>query len=65
MRDAAIVSPVRTPVGSFGGSLRDVPAEDLGALVIRELLTRTGLDPERVDDVVLGPELPQRRESRR
>ena len=58
MRDAAIVSPVRTPVGGFGGSLRDVPAEDLGALVIRELLTRTGLDPERVDDVVLGQSYP-------
>ena len=58
MRDAAIVSPVRTPVGSFGGSLRDVPAEELGALVIRELLTRTGLDPERVDDVVLGQSYP-------
>ncbi len=58
MRDAAIVSPVRTPVGGFGGSLRDVPAEELGALVIRELLTRTGLDPERVDDVVLGQSYP-------
>ena len=58
MRDAAIVSPVRTPVGSFGGSLRDVPAEDLGALVIRELLARTGLDPECVDDVVLGQSYP-------
>ena len=58
MRDAAIVSPVRTPVGSFGGSLRAVPAEELGALVIRELLTRTGLDPERVDDVVLGQSYP-------
>ena len=58
MRDAAIVSPVRTPVGGFGGSLRDVSAEELGALVIRELLTRTGLDPERVDDVVLGQSYP-------
>ncbi len=58
MRDAAIVSPVRTPVGGFGGSLREVPAEELGALVIRELLTRTGLDPERVDDVVLGQSYP-------
>ena len=58
MRDAAIVSPVRTPVGSFGGSLREVPAEDLGALVIRELLARTGLDPDRVDDVVLGQSYP-------
>ena len=58
MRNAAIVSPVRTPVGGFGGTLRDVPAEDLGALVIRELLARTGLDPERVDDVVLGQSYP-------
>ena len=58
MRDAAIVSPVRTPVGGFGGSLRGVPAEELGALVIRELLARTGLDPERVDDVVLGQSYP-------
>ena len=58
MRDAAIVSPVRTAVGGFGGSLRGVPAEELGALVIRELLARTGLDPERVDDVVLGQSYP-------
>ena len=58
MRDAAIVSPVRTAVGGFGGSLRDVAAEDLGALVIQELLARTGLDPERVDDVVLGQSYP-------
>ena len=58
MRDAAIVSPVRTPVGGFGGSLRGVPAEELGALVIREMLARTGLDPERVDDVVLGQSYP-------
>ena len=58
MRDAAIVSPVRTPVGGFGGSLRGVPAEELGALVIRELLARTGVDPERVDDVVLGQSYP-------
>ena len=58
MREVAMVSPVRTPVGSFGGGLRDVPADELGALVIRELLERTGLDPERVDDVVLGQSYP-------
>jgi acetyl-CoA C-acetyltransferase len=58
MREVAIVSPVRTPVGNFGGGLRDVPADELGALVIRELLERTGLDPERVDDVVLGQSYP-------
>jgi acetyl-CoA C-acetyltransferase len=58
MRDVAIVSPVRTPVGKFGGSLKSVPAEELGALLIRELLDRTGLDPARVDDVILGHSYP-------
>ena len=54
MREVAIVSPVRTPVGRFGGTLRDIPAEDLGALVIREAVSRSGVDPERIDEVVLG-----------
>lgn len=51
MTRAAIVAPVRTPVGTFGGSLRAVPVEDLAATVIREVLARTAIDPERVDDV--------------
>lgn len=54
MRRAAIVSPIRTPVGKFGGALRTLPAEELGAFIITELLKRTRLDPERVDDVVFG-----------
>jgi len=54
MRGVAIVSPVRTAVGNFGGTLKDVPAADLGSIVIQEILTRTGLDPEKVDDVILG-----------
>ncbi len=54
MRDAVICEPVRTPVGGFGGSLRDVPAHVLAATVIRGLLERTGLPGEAVDDVVLG-----------
>jgi len=54
MRGVAIVSPVRTAVGSFGGSLRAVSATDLAATVIKEVLHRTGLDPARVDDVILG-----------
>ena len=45
MSNAVIVSGVRTAVGSFGGSLKDVPAKDLGALVIRETLVRAGLKP--------------------
>ena len=46
MKDVVIVSGVRTAIGTFGGSLKDVPAVDLGALVIRESLTRAGLRPE-------------------
>ena len=54
MRRAAIVSPLRTPVGTFGGSLRGVPAEDLAAAVLRELLTRSAIDPAQIDDVVFA-----------
>ena len=54
MREVAIVSPVRTAVGSFGGSLRDIQAADLGSIVIKETLERSGLDPAKVDDVILG-----------
>ena len=54
MRDAVICEPLRTPVGGFGGSLRDVPAQELAATVIRALMERTGLPPESVEDVVLG-----------
>jgi acetyl-CoA C-acetyltransferase len=52
--DAVICEPLRTPVGRFGGVLRDVPAQQLAAGVIRALLDRTGVDPELVDDVLLG-----------
>jgi acetyl-CoA C-acetyltransferase len=54
MRDAVICAPLRTPVGGFGGALRDVPAPELAATVIRALVDRTGLPPDSVDDVVLG-----------
>src|SRR5918997_3255235 len=58
MRDAVICEPLRTPVGGFGGSLRDVPAHVLAATVIRGLLDRTGLPGDAVDDVVLGHSYP-------
>ena len=45
MSNAVIVSGVRTAVGAFGGSLKDVPAKDLGALVIRETLIKAGFKP--------------------
>ncbi len=54
MRRVAIVSPVRTAVGNFGGALRDIPAEELACTVIKETLDRSGLDPAKVDDVILG-----------
>ena len=54
MRRVAIVSPVRTAVGNFGGTLRDVSAADLASTVIKETLDRSGVDPARVDDVILG-----------
>ena len=54
MREVAIVSPVRTAVGNFGGGMRDIPAAELGSIVIKEVLSRTGLDPAEVDDVILG-----------
>lgn len=51
---AVIVSACRTPIGSFGGALKDVTAPELGARVIREALTRAGADPAQVGDVILG-----------
>jgi acetyl-CoA C-acetyltransferase len=54
VRDAVICEPLRTPVGGFGGSLRDVPVQDLASTVVRALIERTGLPPESVDDVLLG-----------
>jgi acetyl-CoA C-acetyltransferase len=53
-RRAAIVCPVRSPVGTFGGSLRSVPVETLGATVVKALLERTHLDPARIEDVVFA-----------
>ena len=58
MRDAVICEPLRTPVGGFGGALRDVPAHELAATVIRALLDRTGLPGDAVDEVVLGHSYP-------
>src|SRR5437660_131467 len=54
LRRAAIVSPLRTPIGSFGGALRSVPVEELGAVVVRAILERTRIEPARIDDVVVA-----------
>ena len=54
IRRAAIVSPLRTPVGAFGGALRAVPVEELGAIVARAIVERTGLAPSTLDDVIFA-----------
>jgi acetyl-CoA C-acetyltransferase len=53
-RRAAIVSPLRTPVGKFLGTLSPLGAGDLGAVILKALVERSGIDPERVDDVVFS-----------
>ena len=54
MRRAAIVSPLRTAIGAYGGGLRGVPVEELGASVARAVVARTGLDPALIEDVVFA-----------
>ncbi|AEB83908.1 acetyl-CoA C-acetyltransferase [Alicycliphilus denitrificans] len=54
MKRAAIVSPLRTPVGAFGGALKGIPVEELGATVARAIVEATGLDAARIDDVVFA-----------
>ncbi|WP_341318226.1 thiolase family protein [Paraburkholderia sp. IMGN_8] len=53
-REVVICNPVRTPIGAFGGSLKDVPATELGAIAVRETLHRSGLDAAALASVVLG-----------
>ncbi len=54
MRRVAIVAPVRTGVGAFGGTLRPVPAHDLAASVLKSLVERSSIDPARIDDVCIA-----------
>ncbi|HYS26890.1 MAG TPA: thiolase family protein [Vicinamibacterales bacterium] len=54
MRDALIVSAVRTPVGRAGGALAEVRADDLAAIAVRGAVDRVSFDPARLDDVILG-----------
>jgi acetyl-CoA C-acetyltransferase len=52
--DAVILSGCRTPIGTFGGAFKDVPATDLGAVTVREAVKRAGIRADQVDEVVLG-----------
>ncbi len=58
MRDVVICEPVRTAVGRYGGALKDVPVAALAATVVRELVRRTGVKSEQVDDVIFGQVYP-------
>ncbi|XKH59856.1 acetyl-CoA C-acetyltransferase [Halomonas sediminis] len=54
MQEVVIVAARRTAIGTFGGSLAGIPASDLGALVIKDILASTGVAPDQVDEVLLG-----------
>ena len=54
LRDVVIVSGVRLPVGSFGGSLKGISAIDMGAMVVKEAVNRAGIKPSDVDEVIIG-----------
>src|SRR5918999_2128850 len=53
-REAVIISAVRTPVGKFLGALKGLKATELGAIVVRESVQRAGVQPEDVDEVIMG-----------
>jgi acetyl-CoA C-acetyltransferase len=54
MAEAFVVGGVRTPIGRYGGALAGVRPDDLAGLVVRELVARTGVDPEAIDELILG-----------
>ena len=54
MEEAFIVSAVRTPIGKFLGALKGFPATELGAMVVKEAVSRAGVEPERIEEVILG-----------
>src|SRR5688572_13135868 len=54
LKEALIISAVRTPVGRAGGSLSEVRPDDLAAIAVRACMDRVGFDPMRIDDVILG-----------
>lgn len=54
MKDVVIVSAARTPIGSFGGTLKGTPAVTLGSIVVKEAIKRAGIKPEQVDELVFG-----------
>ncbi|MFA7661061.1 MAG: beta-ketoacyl synthase N-terminal-like domain-containing protein, partial [Anaerovoracaceae bacterium] len=54
MREVVIVSAARTPIGSYGGALKNTPAVELGAIAVKEAIKRAGISPDMVDELVFG-----------
>lgn len=54
MKDLYVVNCCRTAIGAFGGSLKNTPAADLGAIVVKEAMNRAGVKPEQVDELMFG-----------
>lgn len=54
MKEVVIIDAVRTPIGKFGGSLKDISAVDLGATALKGVLERANIAPKRVDQVIFG-----------
>ncbi len=54
MKKAVIVSAVRTPVGKFGGTIKDIPAYDLGSIAMKEAIARAAINPDQIDEVIFG-----------
>ena len=54
MKDLYVVNCCRTAIGSFGGSLKNTPAAEMGAVVVKEALKRANIAPENVDEVMFG-----------
>ena len=58
IREVVIVAAARTPIGSFNGTLKDIPATRLGSIAIKAVIERAGIDPQIVDEVIMGNVLP-------
>src|SRR5437762_7301304 len=54
MKEVYIVSAVRTPIGSFGGALKDIPATKLGTIAIRSAIEKAGIKADQVEEVLMG-----------
>ncbi len=54
MQKVVLTEPLRTAIGAFGGTIKDIPATELGSTVVKSILDKTGIDPKEVDDCIMG-----------